>query len=338
LGSKLLRELPEVVTSPQEAVYAFEDGRQADSFQRFCQARELEIRRCHLSELGTWWLEHDRYGDSFLVPEFSFNPAILAGRFAQTCLDQGGTVLTHQRAVEYEHRRGHSEVILENGHILTADFVVNAMARWCCNLTVPADAPQVDIRWFRWRLLCLNRLALPSSAGLDRVLVVMRKGSVAPSAIPHQGWISLDHNETQVSETDNPDASPHDWRKFDRSCRADRANFEAVSAVFPPIAAIGDEALAKHLFSLAGVQGRISGARPGSVNQVLTSAAVPGYFLCFGGQASTSVLDALEVVERVVEAGGLEVGSRQQWLGLLRSNLTCHSIADSSQMVWQRVE
>jgi len=138
LASGLVRELPAVIVSKRDAIYCFEDTTDATNFQNVLDDNSIPFRLSSDRELSHEWIEPGTYRTIVQVPEHSFNPAALAGRFAQTGLDAGGRVNLGQQVQQVERRADKLVVTLAGGGTIGADVVVNTMSRWCTAIALPA--------------------------------------------------------------------------------------------------------------------------------------------------------------------------------------------------------
>lgn len=337
MASELVRELPDVLVSKRDAIYCFEDATDADNFQDVLGDNGIPYRLSNECALSHEWIEPAMYRAIVQVPEYSFNPAKLAGRFAQTCVDAGGRVSLGCRVKRIERKADRLVAILDSGETLTADLVVNTMSRWCASISLPPDAPHPNIKWFKWRLLCLHSGALPGYDRLDQVVVVVDRERRMPSAIPHDKWITLDFNATPVQEVasvEDNDAS--DWREFDPSDDIDERTFAAVSRVFSPLVRLGPGERKGRLFSLAGIQARRIDSAAGSQNRLESSDQFTGYFVAFGGQASTGLLDAIEICRCLHARYSMTPVNRLEVVRRLASVLSPIPLADSLPMRWEQ--
>jgi len=90
-----------------------------------------------------------------------------------------------------------------------------------------------------------------------------------------------------------------DWRGFDPKDDIDANNYAAVSSAFYPLVRLGPDERRGKLFSLAGTQGRRVDSAAGSQNRLESSDLFPGYYVAFGGQASTCLLDAIDICRQL---------------------------------------
>jgi glycine/D-amino acid oxidase-like deaminating enzyme len=301
-ASEFIRFLPASTSSHEEGIYCFRDAQEASDFVAICQRDGIPAQDFEKS-IAQEWVDIAEYARVIQVPEFSFNPARLAGRFAQTCVNLGGTVMPGAKVRRITRTSSNLAVGLEDGSQRCGDIVVNTLTRWSNDVLGDNEMPRLEIKWFRWRLLCLRSAAIDRGSQLKRVTVVMDRRRT-PSAIPHGEWITLDYGETELEEINSAESDAQtDWRPLNLLNGIDAANYDAVRAVFHPIQSLAACDRDTSIYSMAGVHGRLVNAKPGSTAQIISADAFPGYFLTFGGQASTALLDALEIVEHFGNRG-----------------------------------
>jgi len=336
-ASELVRRLPLGTHSQRDALYCFEDAEDAHEFQRVVTSCGISYVLEDGANVDHRWSAPELCAVAVRVPEFSFNPARLAGRFAQTCVNHGGTVRTNQRATRLARMGDKLVATFADGTTIAADVVINTMSRWCNELELPAGAPRLDVGWSQWRMLCMPTRVLPIADRLDQVVVVMDRGRKTPSAIPHADWITLDYNETRVHPLQSPEGNDAlDWRPFSASDVSDADTLAAVARVFRPVQDALDRGAQQHLFSLGGIHARLSSARPGSTSQLITSQALPNYFVTFGGQASTGLLDALEIMDSLADRGLCGRTEREALFGDMIASLSPMPYPAFRPMRWEQ--
>jgi len=181
IASELVRQLPDGVVSRKEAIYCFVDEQEAGNFKTVMKTNGVPYRVTSDLPLSRHWIEPARYAQIIEVPEYSFNPARLAGRFAQTCANAGGRIRAGQPVTRISRRADKLIIEVATGDRLDADIVVNTMSRWCNAIDLPPEAPRPEINWFRWRFLCLHSGALPGYDPLDQVVVIMDRDRQTPN-------------------------------------------------------------------------------------------------------------------------------------------------------------
>jgi len=336
-ASEVVRRLPNTIVTKRDAIYCFEDDADADRFQDIIANNEIPFRVSNDIELSHNWIEPGAYKSIIQVPEHSFNPARLAGRLAQTCTNAGGRILVGRHATELMRRGEKLIVTLNDGSELVADAVINTMSRWCLDLIVPPVAPRPEINWVRWKLLCLKSATLPTFDRLDQVVVIIDRLKRMPSAIPHEHWITLDYNTTPIEEVPSPDGNDmQDWRPFDEEDSVDRDIYAAVSAVFYPLLTLSPTERNGRLFSLAGIQGRLVSAAPGSRNSIHATRQFPDYYVAFGGQASTGILDAIDIINHLRYRNSMQSLKRGELVDRLVELIAVEPISGALPMRWEQ--
>jgi hypothetical protein len=227
------------------------------------------------------------------VHEYAFNPVDLALTLLDAVSDRGGQV--HWSApVELVKAETAGLRVDAGGGGEVFDWVVNCAARWSQHVRVSwRTQPLLDLAQQQWPVMVARASDLPT---LERVLVNCLDGDNA-SVVPHGAWITLDYKSP---------AGPLDDERELVEARAPRPVelpdqfFEVCRRAFPPLAGL------QRAYAFDGVQGRLRGAKPGSVGAAHVDPTQPRYLVAHGGQASTALLDALELVEALWTAGAIE--------------------------------
>lgn len=334
-GSMLMRQLPKIATCSSEGYYCIERDKDLTEFVEKCSVNRIPHRILQKNELCNSCIDIDRFAAVIQVPEFSFNPARVAGRFANTFVRRGGTLQLGQSAKRVYRQGGQIFVELETESSIKADIVINASTRWCNTVKITDCDPLFTIEWFRWRLLCLRSEGLPP---IKQVTVVVDSQKKNPSAIPHERWITIDC-KTDLEQLDTPEGDRNSsWRPIDLTNKIDFELYSTGCSYFKPLQQLAVTELPTKLFSMAGVHGRLVGAPKGSVNRVYSTKNCPNYFLTFGGQASTAVLDAIETLEYLADRGVFSSIEREKLIQQLACSLTSDPLPNSNCMAWEQPE
>ena len=332
-GSALMRQLPEITTCSSEGYYCVEQDDDLKDFIEKCCINNVPCHTLQKNEVDSTWINIDQFAGIVQVPEYSFNPARVAGRFAKTFVQQGG-ILHLGKLAKQVYRKGKS-VLLELGNEppIEADIVINASTRWSNTVKIANCDPLFTIEWFRWRLLCLKSEDL---LPINQVTVIVDPQKKSPSAIPHEQWITIDC-KTDLEQLDSPEGDRNSgWRSIDLNNRIDFELYSTGCGYFQPLQQLAIAELHTKLFSMAGVHGRLVGAPPGSVNRVYHTESCPNYFITFGGQASTALLDAIETLEHLADLGVLSPIRRGKLIQQLACSLAADPLPDSNCMVWEQ--
>lgn len=332
-GSMLMRQLPKITTCSSEGYYCIERDKDLKEFVEKCSVNRIPHRIVQKSELDTSWINIEQFSAVIQVPEFSFNPARVAGRFANSFVQRGGTLQLGQSAKRV-YRKGEQIFLeLENESSIKADIVINASTRWCNTVKITDCDPLFTIEWLRWRLLCLRSEGLPP---IKQVTVIVDPQKKVPSAIPHTRWITIDC-KTDLEQLDTPEGDRNSsWRPIDLTNQVDFDLYSTGCSYFQPLQQLAVTELSTKLFSMAGIHGRLVGSPPGSVNRVYSTENCPNYFLAFGGQASTAVLDAIETLEYLADRGVSSSIEREKLIQQLACSLTTDPLPNSNCMAWEQ--
>jgi FAD dependent oxidoreductase len=332
-GSMLMRQLPEITTCSSEGYYCIEHDKDLTEFVAKCSVNRIPHRILQKNELDNSWINLDQFAGVIQVPEFSFNPARVAGRLANSFVQQGGTLQLGQSAKRLYREGERIFLELENESSIEADIVINASTRWCNTVKITDCDPLFAIEWFRWRLLCLRSEDLPL---IRQVTVVVDPQKKSPSAIPHEHWITIDC-KTDLEQLDTPEGDQNSsWRPIDLTNRIDFELYSTGCSYFQPLQQLAVTELPTKLFSMAGIHARLIGAPPGSVNRVYSTEDCPNYFLTFGGQASTAILDAIETLEHLASLGVFSSIDREELIQQLACSLTTDPLPNSNCMAWEQ--
>ena len=319
-GAAITRAISDVCDSSSQAFYIFPE-RSSDRklFEEYCESREVPCEYDTLSTLPTGWLRADVKYSVFNLPEFGFNPAQLSARFVSHHLKNGGKLLKNSEVTQVRSTNSQLAVDIAGKKTITADVVINAASRWSDK--IKPMFPDMSVDKYEWRIMCCKKKhVLP----LESVLSVIDSEHGDPSIIPHGNWITFDckTNVKKSESVDGPSLSA--WGKVDDLNYQDLEISAAIKHWFPPL----DLALEKGLVSaFTGVHGRLSNAVPGSSAECMQHPDLDGYWLSFGGQASTAVLDAKDVIDAVCDSAS----DCEAFL----SSLTKESFNESRKMIWE---
>jgi hypothetical protein len=331
-----VRNLPDTIVTKKDGLYCFESEETAEQFKRIADRDKIPYQIAHNSASVANWIDLSKCDVILRVPEHAFNPAQLTGRFAQTCLDLGGQVVTGQGVKSIIRNADKLILTLDSGETLSADSIINSLSRWSSTIEVPQKAPKLDIRWFRWRLLCLHSAVINDLPNLQEVIMIIDNHDKMPSVIPHEKWMTLDFKATPVEQVFSAEAiDAENWRLFDTSNENDRINYSVVQEAFKPLQYLDQKTIKNNLYSLAGIHGRRQNAPTGSQNHVDVSDEFSDYFVAFGGQASTGFLDAIDIIEYFRSYYKLNPKNRVQLSSEFIQYLSPHPIQGYSPMRWE---
>lgn len=347
-ASELMQQIPGVTSVSSNGVYCFEDSTDLDVFLRRCEENKMRQKSVGAETVAGPWVSAERYVGFVQLSEFSFNPAVLAGRFAAFAIHNGASILVRSLATHITRREQDTFLINIVGQPpVIADCIINCTSRWCNDVQIDGvsrlrayrnidgvfhEGEHLDeIEWHSWRLLCLRAEAVPV---LDRVTVAVDRARNAPSVIPHYGWITIDGQPRRTLLASRIDDYRCGWRPLNLDDEIDHKLFVDARDFFAPLR-LGPQSQ-NYLFSFAGVHGRIKNATPGSRSTLYRCPDCPNYYVAFGGQASTSLLDALEVAESVVSTFNRPL-TRESMLARLIQQLPVRPYKDCSSMIWDEM-
>jgi glycine/D-amino acid oxidase-like deaminating enzyme len=329
-ASALMRSLPHVISHSKDGLYCFETEEDAGSFLAVCSRNGIPFRECSRHDLSSQWVTADDFAMTISLPEYSFDPAKLAGRFASLAEHQGARLALQENIREIRDANREHLLDLSDGSKLRADLVINCGSRWSQDLIARHANVDLTVDWYTWRILCARAESLPP---LERVTVIMDAARNTPSALPHGDWITIDGRSKPELLKPCDEPANYGWHRFDESNDNERKLYEDASRYLAPLRSLGPAAI----FSFAGVQGRVRGAPPGSTNTVYFGGADESYAIAFGGQASTAFLDALEITEAMGERGWIKPVSRSGLISSVLERLPINPVPMTSAMIWNRV-
>jgi glycine/D-amino acid oxidase-like deaminating enzyme len=341
-GSETWRLFPDALESSEPALYCFDTERDGEQFQAKCEAARIPIRRASDRTIRSarGWIAPGRFESVFEVPEFSFSPARLAGRMARFAEQNGAEILYDHAVTGLNASKGYVDVELASGRVERADCVINMSARWAASLHLQNEAGVVDVDWFQWPILCLRADALPR---LSRVVVIDANGK-SPTVIPHGNFVTLDAKTRPPEQVHSPDATAHEaWRRTKTTRELEGEVVALARKYFPPLGKLSDKKFNDSSYTFWGIQGRRRHNNPlrltgGSQSEVSTFPLYERFFVVLGGQASTALLDALEVLDYLWQRGLCAKNTRQDLVTRVAAGLPDEPHEGSVEMIWQTVE
>ncbi len=304
----------------------------SDEFAERCHAASIPIRR-HPADAADLWISDPGY-DLFDVPEFPFNPARLTGALSATARCRGAAIQTGRRVDEVALRPEAVSLRVDGDGELEVDVTLNLAARWSVTIDVRDRPPLLEIDLFQWRLLCVRADVMPP---LDHIVAVSDQTGRTFSGVPHPGWVVIDGG-ADPKQAETPDLGRMaNWRAVDPSMPAGAALLEQATSWLP---GLREAAASGSVFTFDGIQGRLRGAKPGSISTLFTYPDDGRYIVSFGGQASTAILDAVELIDHLWARGFLPSGDGAWSLGRLSAwSLAGRALSGEwiAGMIWEEV-
>jgi glycine/D-amino acid oxidase-like deaminating enzyme len=341
-GSETWRFLPGALECENSALYCFETEEAGDAFEERCERARLCIRPATKETVRSvrGWIKPSEFPRMYEVPEFSFSPARLAGRLAHFAERNGARVLADHVVTDVDANSRSVRVKLASGQVETGDCVINMSAKWASTIRLKQSAETVDVNWYQWPILCLRARAFPP---LPRVVVIDAEGK-SPTVIPHRDFITLDAKGAPPQQVHSPDATAHEaWRKLNLKRQPEGQIVETARQHFPAFAKLSPAELQEHAYSFVGIQGRKRHNNPlkltgGSKSDVYTVPLYDRFLVVLGGQASTALLDANEVIDYMWQRGLCERSSRQELITRVAAGLPPDPHPMSVEMIWETTE
>jgi glycine/D-amino acid oxidase-like deaminating enzyme len=341
-SSAILGDIPGTIEFSKWGFHIFECEADVEKFKAFAELSRIDYRRHDgLEEQDALWVDPRRSGPILSVPEYSFDPAKLAGRFtaAATKADDGTNIRTRTKVIGVARRRGCWEVQTD-GPVFKADVVVNTLSGWAAQIARPEPLREGDPNYQldAWSLLALDCKAA-GIAPLTRTVELLDRLDIKPSAIGHGRWTIIGANvgSIQVEDPDDPRGAMQGRADLHRE--QESAIFRHGRSVFPPLRRLGRR-IKSSLYSFTGTLSRPKGALEGSLawhnpHEILQHPEAQGYLEVHGGVATTAVLDSLDVAGSVL---GLhqEEGKAELREKLLTAVDADSVYPDTARMVWNR--
>ncbi|MDJ0592830.1 MAG: FAD-dependent oxidoreductase [Pleurocapsa sp. MO_226.B13] len=300
---KLLSQIPNATDSTKWAYYCFEQQELVDDFVDFCENQQIFYRPISKLRINRTWCDLDLIDSVIEIPEFSFNPARLAARLVEAAVRLGTCCVYRARAQRIDSHNNIFQVGLNNGDVVEADWVINAMGNWSRTIQSNLPLPRLEITLQRWELLCFScsDFGVPP---LDRVVTVQKKDREFIGLLPHGKWVVFGNDidrETLESETEI--LEKHFLKPFDNAVKNEREILAAHKSYIPVL----QKNLTQHLYSFSGVYSERSqvtenakGKPTPYSSQFEYESDVQGYLLIFGGSATSALFQATQVIERVL--------------------------------------
>lgn len=321
-GSRVMRSISNIKDNSKKAVYAFFSQNEAMKFADFCSSNSIEFKRknCKYQELDL--LEKDDLVSTFELSEYGFNPASLCSRLLSFIAHKKGEIVRNTTVISVAKSPNGLLVELSNKKVLNVDIVINAAGRWC-NQIHPLF-PTYDIEWFEWRILCCENDHLPIG---NRVVAAMDESNGDPTLVPHGRWLTIDCKTNLIQKTSPNIDSRKNLRLVNMDIVEDSQLVNPISKRFPFIL---EKLRDNNIYSYAGIHGRIKNSTPGSINQIEEHPHIENYWLAFGGQATTAVLDAADSINAILDSYDVEISLNQ-----LYGNLGMSGYIHTTKMKWE---
>lgn len=322
-GNRILRTFSGIWDNKRPGIYRCARGVNGDAFKIACLNRGVDISdvdRSYAAE--NWLLKAHADGRAFSLPEFAFNPARLTLDLARLGRRRGGNILLGCQGNYVYRSNGRLAIKSANGHRLSADFIVNTASKYANTIQFEDREPLLDLAFYRWPVMLIPSRFVPP---LDHVLVVNDGDGLFPSVIPHKEWVTFDC-KTQAEEVNSPNLYPFpNPRPFDPEQSQELQIFNTTRRVFRPFASMSGQRFAERVRVFYGVHSRRRGEFAGSdICKMFGYDNVENYLVAHGGLATTSLLDACEIVEAVEMRLGLRSPKRAERLTHFVSALTRH--------------
>src|SRR5260370_34095712 len=216
LGAELVRQLTGVVEEQEQGLCLIESPEDIEPFENICQQWLISCKRVGSTVLNKNWVRGSQFAAIYEVPEYSFNPARLAGSFAAYAKSLGAEILTGSPVQTLEARAsGNFLIHLSNGDTFKTDLIVNALGNWANQVRSDLPLPQLNLQWHRRRMLCLFVSSTSKEIVPNPVITIFDKDNWVPSAIPHNPSI-LFGSDANIEPLQTPDYGDIEkWQTFE---------------------------------------------------------------------------------------------------------------------------
>jgi hypothetical protein len=330
-GSKLIRQLPGVLEEQEQGIYFVPED--TPFFETELERLQIPYRRLRSWKFINSFMQGDRFAAAYEVPEYHFNPARLAGKFAAYAESLGAAISTKSAIYAIEAGTGQQFCIcLANGSKIKAHFIVNVLGSWSNQIHSELPLPHLNLEWHQWRILCLLP-EIPSATPPNRVIAIADKNTL-PTAVPHKPWITFSCRKTPEKVPVPIEMSGGEWRRFDKNDEFDAVLFEISAQHFLPLQSSSAQ---QRLFSFSGVYPSFEMCRERPYS-LLHSEQVPNYYIVYGENATTALLDATETAEVILQ----RLDPSRFWIAgtylaeKLSTRFTHKVHPDTAEMIWEK--
>lgn len=340
IGSELIRQVTGVIEQQESGIYLVQAPEDVVSIEAAWRQYSISHRRVSPSVLDEYWLQADHFAAAYEVAEYPFSPAHLAGRLAAYARSLGADIRTQSTVYAIEPQGNEKFCIrLSNGERIHADVIINALGNWVDHIHSELPLPKLPLQWHRWRILCLFMPHLLNYAALRRVIVILEKDR-SPTAIPHHPWITFGCRLTPEIVTSPSDSPEGRWQHFNRHDEMDNILFEEHARYFLPLQSLNSQDMSSRLFSFSGIYPAFERHREAPF-RLLQSDQVPHYYVVYGENATTALLDALDTIQVVLDQLDPSPSCLSDYVMQLARqlcvDLTQSTYPGTARMIWQNM-
>ena len=340
IGSELIRQVTGIIAKQEQGIYLVQAPEDVISVEAAWRQYSISHRRVSTSALDEYWLQKSHFAAAYEVAEYAFSPAQLAGRLAAYAGSLGADIRTQSTVYAIELRGNEKFCIrLANGEKIHTDVVINALGNWVDHIYSELPLPKLPLQWHRWRILCLYMPHLLNYAALRRVIVILEQNR-SPTAIPHYPWITFGCRLTPEIVTSPSDSHEEKWQHFNMLDEMDNILFEEHSKYFLPLRSLDSQDISSRLFSFSGIYPAFERHRENPF-RLLQSDKVPHYYVIYGENATTALLDALDTIQVVLDQLDLYPSCLSDYVMQLARqlcvDLTQSTYPGTARMIWQNM-
>jgi hypothetical protein len=303
-GGTLLALLwQQFVQTQKPALYGFVDRERAERLMLKGAFRGISIGKAHPpADLRGWFAPEVQA--FYEVAEKSFDGPGLTGALLRLACSRGGRVVEVAARAAWRTRSGQWEVTLANGERIIGDVLLSALASAVRYVTIEGVAARGVgdyLKTCTWAIAAVEARAVPP---VDRVLV--SAGSPMASIVPHAGTLAIDTKPLRVREIEGMHALPSpNPAPYNRHDEVQEFMIENLRRQFKPLASLRDEAFSVIYCSHARSKPNPASPHRTESDIIRITEPLPRYLLTLGGMATTSGLDAVDVVAALRKMLGL---------------------------------
>ncbi|HLZ59340.1 MAG TPA: FAD-dependent oxidoreductase [Ktedonosporobacter sp.] len=342
-GGRLISQLSTDFGQQEAALYLIESLNDVQEFEVACQRYAIPHKQINVQSP---LIQIDQFAAAYEIPEYAFSPAHLAASLAGYAEDAGASIHTRSEVQTIEPgMKRPFKIRLANGVNIEVDVIINALGSWANQIRSEMPLPRINLSLHSWRILCLYTPTALKGNTLNRVITIIEPKDIVPSMIPHTSWMVFGCRLEPDILTKPDDEYTERWRPFHRNDKMDRTLLEVHAKYFLPLQFLDSQDLMKRLYSFSGVYPTFAGVYPNydekqeSTFQLLQSESVPNYYVVCGENATTSIIDAVDTVQAILEQVGpahnLSPDYAFHLLKTLVTNFTQETYYDSSPMIWE---
>jgi hypothetical protein len=340
IGSELIRQVTGAVEKQENGIYLIHSSEDVLSLETIWQQYLIPHRSIKASFLNDQWIRESHFAAAYEVPEYAFNPARLAGKFAAYAKSLGADILTKSIVDAIEPRENQRFCIrLTTGEKIDTDIIINALGNCVNHIHSELPLPRLQLEWHQWRVLCLFMPEIVNDVRLNRVITLLENDR-SPTAISHNPWITFGCRLTPERVALPTETHVGKWQRFNINHKMDNLLFEVHSRYFLPLQSLSSQEMLKRLFSFSSIYPAFERHRENPF-RLLQSDKVPNYYVVYGENATTALLDAVDTIHVVLRqlypSYPFFSDYVIQLVRKLSVDFTQNTYPDTARMIWENI-